>query len=216
MVELVEADIQQFYQGRRRMPYIAPWSEEHPDRSLTWLSGGRLAYTDEVQQDRVRGALLLRYPSARGRGDASPAGVHPQRQREVMDRLGCQVCGADTHREAAEQWNGRRLFLAREGTSLQDGAQTASPPVHRACAIESMTESIGCKRLGRHPVLALVEQVTPWGVHGLVHDPVTRTPIGERRVPYGDPMLPATIAFRVIVQLHGCAPIAPDDLRAAA
>ncbi|MGC4950929.1 hypothetical protein ACLQ2N_32655 [Streptomyces sp. DT224] len=216
MVELVEADVEQFYQGRRRMPYIAPWSEERPDRALTWLRGGRLAYTDETEQDRVRGALLLRQGSARGRGYANPAGVHPQRQREVMDRLGCQVCGADTGREAADLWNGRRLFLVAEGTPLHDGAETASPPVHRACAIEALTEEIGCKHLRGAPALALAEQVTPWGVHGLVHDPVTREPCGRHALPYDHHLIRATIAFRVIVRLHACTPITPDELRTAA
>ncbi|MFJ5850531.1 hypothetical protein [Streptomyces sp. NPDC092903] len=34
-------------------------------------------------------------------------------------------------------------------------------------------------------------------------------------VPYGDSLLPVTLAFRAIVQLNGCTPITTDDLEAA-
>ncbi|MFD5786838.1 hypothetical protein ACFWH1_09405 [Streptomyces sp. NPDC127037] len=216
MGDLVEADIEQHYQGGRRMPYIATWSEEQLDTAaLTWLAGGRLGYTDETPQDRFRG-VLLRQGSARGRGSATPAGIHPRRQPEVMDRLGCQVCAADTNREAATLWKGRRLLFAAEGTSLHDGATTASPPVHRTCAIEALTERIGCTQLGGTPVIGLAETVTPWGVDGLVHDPLTREPYGRHTLPYDHPLARATIALRVVVTLHGYTPITRGALEAAA
>lgn len=116
MVELVEADIEQFYQGRRRMPYIAPWSEEQPDRSLTWLSGGRLAYTDEVQQDRVQRLRAERKRPPRSAAD----GCAPGRDR------------AGVHRERHDRaWRARFHRPGRGVRRIQERAAQRACPLHQ-------------------------------------------------------------------------------------
>ncbi|MYS36360.1 hypothetical protein K388_07300 [Streptomyces sp. KhCrAH-43] len=198
-----------------KWPYIAPWSEEPyaPD-NLVWRES-HLAYSDETPEDRSRGVLWLRHTSARGRGVARPAKIHLGRQREVMSTLSCQVCGKDTGREAAELWDGARLFLAGQNRLLADGELAATPPVHRNCAVRSLSEGSGCTHMRGTPVLALVKNPVQWGVHGLVHNS-TQVPIGRRSIAYGDPALPYTLGLQAVVELHGCTPFTTEDLKAAA
>ncbi|MFJ2349607.1 hypothetical protein [Streptomyces antimycoticus] len=61
----------------------------------------------------------------------------------------------------------------------------------------------------------LVEDVTVWGVAGIVYAPETVKPVpsdGEQftLVAYDDPRLPWTLACREVVALHGCTAV---DLR---
>ncbi|MFE7624458.1 hypothetical protein [Streptomyces sp. NPDC057509] len=212
--------IQQFYMGGkdrpRRGPYIAPWGEERTLPDALVRRESRLAYSDETPEDRSKEVLRLRYSSSRGCGVARTAQFHLGRQRAVMSTLSCQVCGMDTGREAAELWGGQRLFAGAQGRLLADGELVATPPVHRACAIESLSEESGSTHVHGTPVLALVQNPVQWGVHGPVHDPVTRVPIGRQNLPFGDQMLPYTIGLQAVVELHDCTPITADDLKAAA
>ncbi|MEV6132097.1 hypothetical protein AB0M05_35820 [Streptomyces violaceusniger] len=63
----------------------------------------------------------------------------------------------------------------------------------------------------------LVEDVTVWGVAGIVYAPETLKPVpgdGEQftLVAYGDPRIPWTLACREVVALHGCTVVGLEDL----
>ncbi|MGW2840585.1 hypothetical protein ACWCWD_22680 [Streptomyces sp. NPDC001493] len=200
--------------GRVRVPYIAPYEGETPDlRNLMWQPGSGpgsgFRYSDETGADRDRGVLCTRQLRARGIGSPELAGIHSPRQRKTMATLSCQICGTDTD-EDFTAFGERYLFLSSRTTPLTEGARTASPPVHRACALEALAD---CPRLRAGAHLALVKAPFPWGVVGLVHHATTGAPIAERSVEYGDERLRHTIALRTVVALHGCSPITAHDLK---
>ncbi|MGW7600509.1 hypothetical protein [Streptomyces antimycoticus] len=63
----------------------------------------------------------------------------------------------------------------------------------------------------------LVEDVTVWGVAGIVYAPETLKPVpsdGEQftLVAYGDLRIPWTLACREVVALHGCTFVGFEDL----
>ncbi|MFD8509781.1 hypothetical protein ACFV27_01345 [Streptomyces antimycoticus] len=63
----------------------------------------------------------------------------------------------------------------------------------------------------------LVEDVTVWGVAGIVYVPETPKPVprdGEQftLVGYGDARIPWTLACREVVALHGCTILGLEDL----
>ncbi|NKI42564.1 hypothetical protein [Streptomyces physcomitrii] len=140
--------------------------------------------------------------------------MHALRQRRAMKRLLCQVCGGVTEGRLP---GGRRLFLVRavEGHPVGEGERTASPPLCPPCALDSLRH---CPHLRRGHTAALVEEVRPWGVAGLVHHPRTlrRIPTPEplTLVPYGSPLLDWTLAARIMTTLHGCTPVDVRELTA--
>ncbi|WP_162001629.1 hypothetical protein [Streptomyces violaceusniger] len=63
----------------------------------------------------------------------------------------------------------------------------------------------------------LVEDVTVWGVAGIVYAPDTLKPVpsdGEQFTPvaYGDRRIPWTLACREVVALNGCTVVSLEDL----
>ncbi|MFE9679483.1 hypothetical protein ACFYO5_36165 [Streptomyces sp. NPDC006259] len=203
-----------------RVPYIAPWTGEireqpRPERRPLNLGGG-IAYLDEHRlYDRHAGILWLRMGAVRGAGTPILAGVNTQRQSQAMDRQLCRICGATTYGRA----DGTHLYLLaeREGRPIAQGEQTASPPVHEDCAAEALRE---CPHLREGAVAARVERPEPWGIAGMVHDPVTLAPLpstmrgGLTFLPYTALKLLWTVAHLDVVSLYGCTPVNLDELLA--
>ncbi|MEU2725713.1 hypothetical protein [Streptomyces smyrnaeus] len=141
--------------------------------------------------------------------------MHALRQRQCMLHLRCQICGEETFGRSDERY----LWLVAGSEPLQEGEESWSPPVHESCAAEAVRY---CPHLRKSHVAALVDAPMFWGVAGLVYDPETLEPLpgedddGLTHVSFADPQLRWTVAARVIVTLHGCTPVALDDLVGAA
>jgi hypothetical protein len=211
---------QQFTWNGRRVPYIAPWTGEirkQPRLERRPLhKGGGIAYADEHRlHDRHAGVLWVRMGAVRGVGSPMLAAVNSQRQRQAMDRQLCQVCGATTYGSV----DGRHLFLLaeREGRPIAEGEETASPPIHEACAAEALRD---CPHLLEGAVAARVERPEPWGIAGMLHDPVTLAPLpsdqqgGLTFLPYTSLKLLWSVAHLDVISLHGCTPVSLDELQA--
>jgi hypothetical protein len=155
-------------------------------------------------------------PAVRGAGRPNLAGVHALRQRQAMNHMLCQVCGRSTFGRSDE----RHLFLMgeRNGRPITDGERTTVPPVHEACAAESLRD---CPHLRHGAVAAWAQYAQPWGIAGIVHDPQSLAPLpaakGEELtfVAYESDLLRWTIAMRDVVSLQRCTPVDLDKLVAA-
>ncbi|MFI9339948.1 hypothetical protein ACIG0D_01530 [Streptomyces sp. NPDC052773] len=200
------------------VPYITAWSaEEVPPQPVTvqrGRGGTGLGFRDEVSHiDRQHGVLWLRVPALR-RGEPRFDTVHALRQRHAMRRLLCQVCGGPTLSAREDE---RALFLvaARGDTPIREGEQTASPPVHAACARLAVNY---CPPLRRGWAAALVSSTPVWGFAGLLYDPLTLQPLpapgrtGLHRVPDTDERrLRWLLAARLIVTLENVTPVTDLD-----
>ncbi|MGW8329399.1 hypothetical protein ACWGLE_15995 [Streptomyces sp. NPDC055897] len=200
----------QHYWNGLHVPFIAPWSgESMPLGTIVRRpgpDGEGIAYADEYSRaDRRHGVLWLRTGIARGSGQPFFAKVHALRQRQAIDHLLCQVCGASTYGRDDE----RHLFLVRgeEGEPITEGEKTTAPPICEPCAYESLRS---CPHLRKGATAALVGYTPYWGVAGIVYDPITLTPIlsdardGLTLVGFDDPLIRWTLAARLVITLNEC------------
>ncbi|WP_053686962.1 hypothetical protein [Streptomyces sp. IGB124] len=129
--------------------------------------------------------------------------MHALRQRQAISHMLCQVCGESTIGGGEE----RHLFLlaARDGAPIREGETTASPPIHLACALESVRH---CPHLRRGHTAALVDYCPSWGVAGIEYDPKTIQPLpgsGLTSISYVESdRLRWVLAARTVISLHGC------------
>ncbi|WP_330334796.1 hypothetical protein OHS33_36975 [Streptomyces sp. NBC_00536] len=204
------------------VPFIAPWSGERslPGEIVHRRGPGRgIGYADEqIAGDRWNDVLWIRYSFTPGRGRPELGGTHPMRQRQAISHMLCQVCGTSTI--STSGGDERHLFLvaAPDGEPITEGERTTSPPIHAACAVKSLRH---CPHLKRGHTAALVEYCPLWGVAGITHDPRTLLPLpsggdgeGLDFVSYTDPLLPWTLAARLVITLHGCTTVDLADLAA--
>ncbi|MFJ4631542.1 hypothetical protein [Streptomyces sp. NPDC088847] len=198
------------------VPAIATRSGEEPRPQPLMRQRSRLAFTDEVWSDRQYETLWMRQPSL-ARGEPQFEFVHGLRQRRLMTRMLCQVCTGPTPAAIGQP----ALFLlgADGGRPIRDGEETASPPVHAACARTTLEY---CRPLSRGWSAAMVERTPIWGVAGAMYDPRTMTavppPEGRRlhRVPFSDDRLAWVLASRLMVTLEGATPVTDlEDLEDA-
>ncbi|MFF5655139.1 hypothetical protein [[Kitasatospora] papulosa] len=214
---LLARDRVQYYWCGLRVPFIAMWSHETALRPQVIRASYRgvwgIGYTDKLEvADRRHGALWVRRAVARGKGTPALAGVHPLRQRQAMAHLLCQVCGNSTFDEHWKFWGERHLFLMRAldpGQVISDGETTDSPPVPLPCALESVE---ACSHIRQGWTAALVKDARPWGVAGVLHDPLTLAPKigpGKRLIerPFGHEEYAWINAARELVQLEGVTPV---------
>ncbi|MGW8954746.1 hypothetical protein [Streptomyces sp. NPDC055709] len=212
---------QQHYWNGMRVPYITAWSAEAVSQPsiirLIGRGGWGIGYVEEEPTtDRRHEALWVRTALAPGRGRPDFARVNSLRQKRAM-RFGlCQVCG----REAARA-DERTLHLVGSDVPIREEETTTAPPVHPACALESIEN---CPYLRRKYAAALVEYTPLWGVAGIVYDPETLAPLvspGARpddftHVHVADPRIRWTLANFTVISLHGVTPVFMDDLAAMA
>ncbi|MFI7352029.1 hypothetical protein ACIBSR_37965 [Streptomyces sp. NPDC049936] len=210
----------QFVRQGLRVPYIAPWTGEIREQPALERrhahKGGGIAYVDEHPlHDRSAGILWVRMGAVRGAGKPLLASVNAPRQRQAMDRQLCQVCGGTTY-GATDR---RHLFLLseRQGKPIVEGEQTTAPPLHESCAAEALRD---CPHLRNGAVAARVESPEPWGIAGMLHDPMTLAPRpsaqrgGLTLLPYTSHRLVWAVAHLDVVALRGCAPVGLDELLA--
>ncbi|MFF9478084.1 hypothetical protein [Streptomyces sp. NPDC014733] len=207
--------------------YTAMWGQEvdvTPPVIMRRCPRGypRLAFRGELAHDRDRHEILWRrQQTAPGRGPQLTGRVHSYRQRRAMDDLLCHVdavsaLGGHLLRGGPERTGDRPLFLL-SCTEVREGHITAVPPVCYRCA----PRVAGARHRQRRPYTAvLVDEVRPWGVSGLLHDPVSvpLRPTTASLVPVGYRSAHArwVVAHQALVSLHGITPVRPRLRNAAA
>ncbi|WP_345509426.1 hypothetical protein [Streptomyces yanii] len=120
------------------VPYIASWSRRQARSPVVIGPRGGIAYQDEGPYDRdADGYLWLRAPAKQGCGRPDFGRVHPLRQRRVMRRLLCQVCGGPADQdERGTLWLLEDHRMDWEG--WPNGLLTTHPPVCVPCAREAV------------------------------------------------------------------------------
>ncbi|KIF04754.1 hypothetical protein PL81_17020 [Streptomyces sp. RSD-27] len=199
------------------MPFVAPWSGENslPGRIVLreGVGGQGIGYLDEHPSDRRDDVLWVRMSATPGLGQPELPDMHALRQRQAITHMLCQVCGESTLVGGEE----RHLFLlaAKDGAPIREGETTASPPIHIACALESVRY---CRELRRGHTAAFVDYCPSWGVAGIEYDPETLRPIpgdGLTFVSYAEEArLRWTLAARAVISLHGCTTVDLSELAA--
>ena len=185
------------------VPYTAQWTSEavtltgNPDLALREPPGGGqpyLAYRDETPGAEVRphGVLWGRMPNTPGIGEPLFLGMSIPRQKEVMERAGCGVCGGigEVWMAPATIWE-EHLAEHSPGTEYE----TSDPPICRTCIPLAMVQCPGLRQHGF--VFLAVRKWSISGVRGYLADPHTRH-ISDRDVD---------------VPLHGAVGYDPDRLR---
>ena len=185
------------------VPHTTQWTSEavsltgNPDLALREPPGGGqpyLAYRDELAGREVRphGVLWGRMPNTPGIGEPLFLGMNITRQKEVMERADCGVCGG-----TGEVWMAPVMIweehLAKDGRGA--AYETSDPPICRTC-IPLATRQ--CPHLRQHGFVFL--SARKWsisGVRGYLADPRTRV-VGDQDVD---------------VALHGSVGYDPDRLR---
>jgi hypothetical protein len=205
--------------GGAMVPYIGSWTEEQRCAlQLAWR-GNRsdrlwIGYVDETPFDRdERGVLWQRHTARIGKGRPLFAVVHPLRQRRVMSRLLCQVCGqAADHTERGSLW----LLPAQETVSFdgENGLMTRHPPLCLPCARMSVQVCPGMKS----GYMALRAHSTVYGVVGTIPAGETGTVDGKDvehtgdTVPFDHPAIAQTQAHQLIRMLTNISVVNLDTL----
>ena len=161
------------------VPYTTQWTSEavtltgNPDLALREPPGGGqsyLAYRDEPagREARPHGVLWGRMPNTPGIGEPLFLGMNITRQKEVMERAGCGVCGG-----TGEVWMAPEMIweehLAEDGPGTE--YETSDPPICRTCI---PLATVQCPNLRQHGFVFL--SVRKWsisGVRGYLADPYT-------------------------------------------
>ncbi|MCK7622510.1 hypothetical protein MUU72_05200 [Streptomyces sp. RS10V-4] len=211
----------QFHWHDFHVPFITPWDGEGKKPGAIerrrGIGGEGIGYADEDSPvDRRAGALWVRMAAVRGGGRPLLRKVHPLRQRQAMSHQLCQVCGGHTCGTRSDE---RTLFVmaSADGRPISEGELTVMPPVHEVCALEAVEQ---CPELRKGHVAALVGDVMPWGVAGIVHDRTTLQPLipdDEKEltfVGYDDPRFRWVLAMREVVSLREVTPVDLHQLTA--
>jgi hypothetical protein len=195
--------------GGAVVPYIGSWTgEQRCALQFAWR-GNRssrlwIGYVDETPFDRdERGVLWQRHTARIGKGRPLFAVVHPLRQRRVMSRLLCQVCGETAdHTERGSLW----LLPAQEAVTFdgENGLLTRHPPLCLPCARMSVQVCPGMKS----GYMALRAHSTVYGVVGTIYRPLKQAPWMEidventgDTVPFDHPAIARTQAHQLIRML---------------
>ncbi|RLK58690.1 hypothetical protein [Actinokineospora cianjurensis] len=187
------------------VPHVTKWSTEHtPLSKVTRHRSGRgIAYVDETIGDRdSQGVLWARANLAPQVGRPLFGQVHPLRQRRAMRRLLCQVCGG-----LADRTDDGVLWLLPDHRDDWSGWPedmfATEPPICRPC-VDVSTRL--CPALRRSHVLFRSHVHEIAGVRGPRYRPGKRGVVedGLVLVPYGDPLIPWTLAHDLARELRAC------------
>lgn len=200
-------------QKRLVVPFTTRWdTEEDLPFNVVLRRGGGIAYADEIASDRdARGVLWNRTYSRPHHGRPLFGEVHSLRQRRVMRRLLCQVCGG-----SADQNSDGVLWLLpdhrEDWTNWPDAMGNVEPPICRPCVRVSLRL---CPRLRRDGGAAIrVREYPIVGVRGALYENRGTTPamIDDAVVAFDDPAIQWIRAVGLIRQLHGCRIVPIDEL----
>ncbi|MFE7330832.1 hypothetical protein ACFU8W_39020 [Streptomyces sp. NPDC057565] len=181
------------------VPYIASWSAEQARSPVVIGPRGGITYQDEGPYDRdADGYLWLRAPAKQGCGRPEFGRVHPLRQRRVMRRLLCQVCGGP----ADQDERGTLWLLEDHRTDWEgwpNGLLTTHPPVCVPCAREAVRS---CPNLRSGCVAVRVGSSDVSGIYGVRYLP--GSPMTSGVVEYGDPAGRWVLASQLVRGLSDC------------
>jgi hypothetical protein len=192
--------------GTRRLmpPYVTAWSAEPYLPARVVQRGGRIAYADENADDRdEHGVLWYQSPSRPGQGRPDFGRVHPQRQRDAMSRLLCQVCAGP-----ADQTSDGVLWLLildyHDGwTNWPEDMAVSEPPVCRPCADRAVRQ---CPALRKSAVIVRVRDYPIVGVRGLLHQPAwpAPAPLAHVVLAFDHPAIGWVRAANLLRELRNC------------
>ncbi|MER5304614.1 hypothetical protein ABT039_34820 [Streptomyces lasiicapitis] len=192
------------------IPYVAARTTDRggfeSDLAVTFDPFGRprLSYRDERPSDRdEHGNLWVRVYQGPGKSRVLYDAMHPDRQRECMEQMRCQVC-----REPADYDEQGWLFIdwQREDSpaTWPEGSRTSMPPLCIQCARISVKL---CPFLRRAEYVVLrVREPNVYGVSGALY---TLTVKGWRSTEldqlsaHSKPPLPGMLASRIFRELRG-------------
>ncbi|NML55373.1 hypothetical protein HHL19_16515 [Streptomyces sp. R302] len=196
-----------------RVPHVVRWTGEEDISPAVVNAGGVLRYVDPIVDAACRwqGTLWRRHARAQGKGTPIFEALHPVRQRRAMWEQLCQVCDGPTLAEAARHGGALYLVGASDDSGtvepIQEGERTENPPVHIACAWESVGH---CRYLLEGYTAARVARPVQWGIGGVLHMPSGRAvvPLPQRvELAHGTRELRWMLAERAVAQLRGVTPI---------
>lgn len=191
------------------VPYVTAWSREQPElfSQLKFRSDGNgLAWENEQSAERDTHGVLWARVHGRGEGTPRFGSADPLRQREVMERLLCQVCAGPSSRTSKGY-----LFLnpapdEKPGANWGEQAITSEGPVCLPCAGIAVEQ---CWSLRRHGVVALrARKVSRFGVYGTVIGPDASGRLvqvtDDAHFAYGHPDTAWVVAAKLLVELRRC------------
>ncbi|WP_129287551.1 hypothetical protein [Streptomyces sp. GZWMJZ-114] len=185
---------------------LAPYASEVPDLRGLSVRAGRLAYGGtELPGDRDEHGVLWTRTSPRAPGDVQQrlGDRSPRRQRKLMRHLLCQVCEAPAHRDPVRGVTlvlpyAARLALLRLRHRPYGAPPLlpveANPPV---CGEHARTAPLLCPVLRTRGWTRVTVAAAPvHGVAGYLYDltDLSRPPIWDPDIPYGDPRCDAVLA----------------------
>jgi hypothetical protein len=186
------------------VPYIVSWSDEKNMPTVVvehpWAG---IAYADETLADRdERGVLWTRIASRPGKGRPLFGEIHSLRQRKVMRRLLCGICGGQPDRNDQGV-----LWLLRDfrddWPNWPEHMASREPPVCLPCAHQSVQL---CPSLRKGYVAVRVGHSEVSGVYGIRYRagkpfPVT---VDDAIVTFDDPDIHWTRAHQLVRELLEC------------
>lgn len=196
-------------------PYITSWSTERDLHDRVVERYGRIAYEREKPGDRdEHGILWYQTASRQGQGRPEFKRVHPQRQREVMTSLLCQVCAGP-----ADQTDDGVLWLLipeydRNWTDWPEKCAAEEPPVCRPCARRAVRQ---CPALREDHIVLRAREYPIVGVRGALYAPGRAAPEPLQHVfaRFSFPGINWVRASSLVRELRACTVLPPEELRAA-
>jgi hypothetical protein len=193
-------------------PHITKWSAESDLQPKVVVRNDRISYMYESPGDRDENDILwYRNRSLQGQGRPEFKVVHPQRQKEKMTRLRCQVCAGPADRTS----DGVLWLLTPDydddWINWPENAAVEEPPVCRSCARRAMRQ---CPALRRRAALVRVRNCPIVGVRGAFYVPgwPFARPVDQVFMRFSDPAIGWVRASALLRELHGCTAVSADEL----
>jgi ferredoxin len=170
-----------------------------------------IGYIDETLEDRgPYGVLWARMTASDRLSEPLYGAVHPRRQREVMLRLGCQVCGRPASRTA----QGYLFLLDDDGQQSLEGEITYEPPVCLSCVRRALNS---CPRLRAGAIAVRAQRAFLWGISGTTYQlgadglvPVDEA--DDAIVPFSGGDWRWVVGSVLLRELTDCTPVNVSDL----
>ncbi|MFB7741916.1 hypothetical protein [Streptomyces sp. NPDC056132] len=189
-------------------PFVVAFDDEQggrlSDLTVEFTPKPRLAYKVMQADDRDRGGVLWARtdrPPLKDTSRSNPIfnSMDPERQREAMHDLLCQVCSEPASR-TTEGWLFLDWPMPQDPPTWPEGSLTNMPPLCVTCARLAVEQ---CPHAATFTPLR-VRLPRLWGVSGDAYRPIDGGWEVDRSVPwlrYGDERLPMVLASQLIREL---------------
>ncbi|GHG60424.1 hypothetical protein [Streptomyces griseocarneus] len=196
-------------------PFVVAYDDEQggleADLTIAYTPTPRLAYKVMQADDRDRaGVLWARVERASRKGKPIFAAMNPERQRECMYELLCQVCGEPAGRNR-DGWLFLDWRMPQDPPTWPEGSLTHMPPL---CERDARLAVEQCPHAGRFIPLR-VKLPRLWGISGTRYQ---WTDSGWRRdssipwLKYGDERLNAVLASQLVRELRKVTVVDLDEV----